>query len=123
MTPFYGSNDPPLGDVVPDWLLGGNRKRRVLAALADPQREHAWTVRELVAQLRCGRSTVYETIRALRALDVLDLADGRLQFDPDSELANAIVALIHALAPFASQGVDRPPRARASRPAQPPPRS
>jgi DNA-binding IclR family transcriptional regulator len=74
MTPFYGANDPPVGDVVPDWLLGGNRKRRVLTALADAEREPGWSVRELIDDLRCGRSTVYEIVRALRTLNVLEVS-------------------------------------------------
>lgn len=113
MAPFYGTNDPPIGDVVPDWLLGGNRKRRVLAALADRDREPAWSVRELVDDLRCGRSTVYEIVRALRKLDVMDeVSDGRLRLDVQTDLGDAIAGLLQALAPFADAPVDRPPRAR-----------
>ncbi len=113
MTPFYGANDPPAGDVVPDWLLGGNRKRRVLAALAEQERERGWSVHELVSDLRCGRSTAYETIRALRALDVVDgVFAGRLRLDVGTDLGEAIARLLQALAPFAEEPVDRPPRAR-----------
>jgi hypothetical protein len=115
MTPFYGANDPPVGDVVPDWLLGGNRKRRVLAALAD-EREAGWRVPDLIDDLRCGRSTVYEILRALRTLNVLEeAADNRLRLDHQTDLGEAIVRLLDALAPFTDQPVDRPPRARSRR--------
>jgi DNA-binding IclR family transcriptional regulator len=113
MTPFYGANDPPPRDVVPDWLVGGNRKRRVLTALADRQRERGWSVREVVDELACGRSTAYEIVRALRALNLLDEdSDGRLRLDIGTDLGKAIAALLDALEPFTDQQVDRPPRSR-----------
>lgn len=116
MTPFYGGNERPVGDVVPDWLMGGNRKRRVIAALADHGREGGWSARELIEELRCGRSTTYEILRALRALDVLDeVDDGRLRLDVETDLGEAIAGLLQALTPFADESVDRPPRARSSR--------
>lgn len=116
MTPFYGENEPPAGDVVPDWLLGGNRKRRVLGALADEQRQHGWRVSELVDDLACGRSTVYEIVRALRALNVLGQdSEGRLQLDVNTELGEALAGLLEALEPFAAEPVDRPPRSRSQR--------
>src|SRR5438067_103030 len=116
MTPFYGANDPPVREVVPDWLLGGNRKRRVIAALAEEAHGPGWKVRELIDELRCGRSTVYEIIRALRTLNVLDEpSGGRLRLDIDTDLGEAIATLLEALAPFADEPVDRPPRGRSHR--------
>lgn len=114
MTPFYGTNEPPSGDVVPDWLMGGNRKRRVLAALANPDR--GWSVRELVEGLGCGRSTAYEIVRALRALSVLnEETDGGLHLDLNTDLGVAIARLVEALEPLAHEPVDRPPRPRGRR--------
>jgi hypothetical protein len=110
MSPNYGSNEKPAAHVVPDWLLGGNRKRRVLAALAERDRD--WTVDELADEVACGITTVYEIVRALRPLGVLDDADGRLRLDLDEQLGQAIATLVKALEPHIEEAVDRPPRAR-----------
>src|SRR4051812_35803130 len=99
MSPNYGSNAKPDEYVVPDWLLGGNRKRRVLAALAAPDCGHGWTVAELVNELTCGRTTVYEIVRALRPLGVVDDVDGRLRLDLEQKLGQAIAAIVEALEP------------------------
>jgi hypothetical protein len=71
MTPNFGDNESPTDDLVPDWLLGGNRKRRVLSALARPKRPIGWKAQELSKELGCGRTTVFEIVRVLRALDAL----------------------------------------------------
>ena len=110
MSPFYGSNEPPHTDALPDWLMGGNRKRRVLASLSDPDREGGWTVAELVEELACGRSTVFEIVRGLRAVGVLSARDGRIRLDLETQLGAAIAQLLAALEPFAAREVDRPPR-------------
>jgi hypothetical protein len=115
LSPFYGSKDPPHADAVPDWLLGGNRKRRVLASLSDPDRERGWTVAELVEELACGRSTVFEIVRGLRAIGVLSARDGRIRLDFETKLGAAIAELLAALEPFAGRPVDRPPRQRRRR--------
>lgn len=113
MSPNYGSNDRP-PDLVPDWLLGGNRKRRILVALAAPQPDGGWTAQELSAELACGPTTVYEVLRSLRPLGVLEAgADGRVRLGREQELARALRALLVALAPLEEQRVDRPPRRRA----------
>lgn len=117
MTPFYGQNDRPLGDVVPDWLLGGNRKRRVLAALAEPDRSEGWRPSDLAAELRCGRTTVFEIVRALRALEViLEDAQGYVRLDPGTDLGDALVKFVQAIEAFADETVDRPPRSRSITP-------
>lgn len=112
MSPFYGSNEPPDADLVPDWLMGGNRKRRVLASLADQARERGWTVAELVEELGCGRTTAFEIVRALRPLGVLLAGEGRLRLDQDTQLGAAIASMVIALEPFGTEPVDRPPRPR-----------
>jgi DNA-binding IclR family transcriptional regulator len=113
MSPNYGSNTRP-PDLVPDWLLGGNRKRRILEALAAPGPAGAWTAKELTAQLGCGSTTVYEVLRSLRPLGVLEAdAEGRVRLAREQELAQALRALLVALAPLAHKPVERPPRRRA----------
>jgi hypothetical protein len=112
LAPFYGSKPPPDNDVVPDWLLGGNRKRRVVAALASAGHQGGWAVSELVDELACGRSTVYEIVRALRPLGVLEEVEGRIRLNLSTDLGDAISALLKALEPFALEQVDRPPRSR-----------
>lgn len=112
MSPFYGSNQPPDADLVPDWLMGGNRKRRVLASLADQGRERGWTVAELVEELDCGRTTAFEIVRGLRPLGVLLTEARRIRLDHDTQLGAAIAGMLIALEPFGTQPVDRPPRSR-----------
>ncbi|HWT95392.1 MAG TPA: hypothetical protein VN238_20515 [Solirubrobacteraceae bacterium] len=113
MSPYYGNNPPPDGDLVPDWLLGGNRKRRVLQALAAPPDARGWLVADLADELECGRTTVFEIVRALRPLGVVQRdAQGRVHLDSDSELGGALIGLLRAVRAVESVGVDRPPRAR-----------
>lgn len=116
MTPFYGHNEPPAGDFIPDWLLGGNRKRRVLAALAAPVQPEGWKPSELARTLGCGRATVFETVRALRSLRVLtEDGAGHVRLDPSTALGHALIELLRVVDAFGSTCVDRPPRARARR--------
>lgn len=111
MSPNYGTRKPP-SDEVPDWLLGGNRKRRLLAALAAVSRR-GWTVEELAEELECGSTTVYEILRVLRPLGVLEQRPGgRVRLARTGALARALRELLAALAPFEGHRVDRPPRQR-----------
>lgn len=106
----YGKNQRP-ADVVPDWLLGGNRKRQLLAALASSRKGHP--IEKLASELGCGRTTAFETIRALRALGVIEQGkDQRVRLADKHELAKAIRTMLKALEPFADELVDRPPRPR-----------
>jgi DNA-binding IclR family transcriptional regulator len=106
----YGKNERP-EDVVPDWLLGGNRKRRILWALT--KEGPGATIRDLVDTLGCGTTTAFETVRALRALGVIDQdSEHRVRLDEGHQLTAAIRAMLSALEPFEDQLVDRPPRAR-----------
>jgi DNA-binding IclR family transcriptional regulator len=110
MSPNYGSNAQP-ADQVPDWLLGGNRKRRVLAALAD--RADGWTPAELSYELGCGVTTVYEILRGLRPLGLVErLPAGRVRLSRTGALARSLRALLVALEPLEGRLVDRPPRRR-----------
>jgi hypothetical protein len=116
MAPFYGENDHPTDDLVPDWLMGGNRKRRVLAALAHPPRG-GWTVPKLIDDIGCGRSTAYEIVRGLRALDVLEAtSSGGIRLASRAPLGKAIRRMVDALEPYDATSVDRPPRPRDNAP-------
>lgn len=116
MTPFYGHNEPPTGDFIPDWLLGGNRKRRVLAALAAPQQPEGWKLSELAEMLGCGRTTVFETVRALRPLHVMtEDGAGHVRLDAATDLGQALIELLRAVDAFGDISVDRPPRGRGRR--------
>jgi DNA-binding IclR family transcriptional regulator len=111
MAPNYGDSTRPT-DVVPDWLLGGNRKRRVLQALAE-ERPDGWTAAELSERLGCGRTTAHEILRSLRPLGVLEARPGGgVRLDNHSQLARALRGLLAALQPLESQVVERPPRRR-----------
>lgn len=109
--PNYGTNRHP-ADVIPDWLLGGNRKRLLLAELVENPK--ALGAQGLAEHLGCGRSTAFETIRALRALDVIEQDEsGGIRLVGSHELTKAIKVMLQALGPFAEEVVDRPPRHRA----------
>jgi biotin operon repressor len=110
--PNYGKNQRP-ADVIPDWLLGGNRKRLLLAELVE--NPNALGAQALAERLGCGRSTAFETIRALRALNVIEQDESRgVRLVPSHELTKAIKVMLNALGPFAEETVDRPPRRRQS---------
>jgi hypothetical protein len=108
--PNYGNNERP-HDVVPDWLLGGNRKRVLLRALAEST--DGQTVTGLAITLQCGRTTAFETVRALRDLGVIYQDEhNRVKLDDSHPLTGAIKNMLAALAPFDDQLVDRPRRSR-----------
>lgn len=112
MSPNFGTNARP-EDAIPDWLLGGNRKRRVLQALADDASPDGWTAAGLSEHLGCGRTTVHEILRVLRPLGVLQQRPGGgVRLADDGELARALRALLSALRPLERQSVERPPRVR-----------
>lgn len=112
MSPNYGENEPGT-DEVPDWLLGGNRKRRVLAALARHNRKEGWTAAQLSDELGCGVTTAYEVLRGLGPLGVLEPhPDGGVRLARGNELGRALRTLIRALGPFEGSAVDRPPRGK-----------
>jgi DNA-binding IclR family transcriptional regulator len=116
MSPYYGKNSAPEPDLVPDWLFGGNRKRRVLEALVRPDPPQGHTADELAGELGIGRSTVFETLRALRRLELLVEDGPRARLDVDgTALGRAIAQLIDAVEPYATKTIERPPRRRAMR--------
>jgi len=110
MSPNYGGNKPGT-DEVPDWLLGGNRKRRVLAALARQNGKEGWTAAQLSDELGCGLTTAHEILRGLRPLGVLEPHPaGGVRLARDNKLGQALRTVITALAPLEGRTVERPPR-------------
>jgi hypothetical protein len=92
---------------VPDWVLGGVRRRQVLQLLRD---DDGWTAKALARRIGCAETWVYEIFRVLKSVDVL--ADGELagyRLASGAPLPDALIALIDALEPFSEVPVDRPP--------------
>jgi hypothetical protein len=93
-----------------DWLLGGDRKRRILEALAeesavaDRAGGAGITAKEFVERLGCGRASVYETLRALRAAGALDQVDHRYRLSERSLLGKALRSLLEVLRPLGEVG-------------------
>lgn len=90
---------------VPDWLLGGKVRRRVLRGL----NEGSWKASELASEINAGRATVFEIYRALKPLEALEeTSPGAFRLG-DSPVAEAIRLLLDASIPFDGSLVDRPP--------------
>lgn len=88
----------------------------MLAALAEPQQPAGWKPSKLAKSLGCGRTTVFEIVRALRSLQVLAEDEaGHVRLDPATALGEALIELVLAVDEFADRSVDRPPRARTGR--------
>jgi len=97
-------------DVVPDWFLGGRRRRRLLELLAS-ERQRGWTVAELKDEAPCGQATAYEVVGALADIGLLGRQNqGSYHFDSDHELAEPLRKMLRALDPFSSRQVRRPAR-------------
>lgn len=99
------------GDVVPNWFLGGERRRLLLEAIvARPKR--GWTIPELKQRTGCGQATAYEVVRVLRDLGLIESPDSshRYRLAPDHRLAAPLRELLKALRVYASRPVDRPAR-------------
>jgi biotin operon repressor len=109
--PNYGSQGR--GDEeVRDWLLGGNRKRRILECLAEA-REDGWSAEVLAHTLECGPATVYETLRVLRGAGLLEsVKPRRYRLASGTDLADALRRLLVVLDREGDLIVERPPRAR-----------
>jgi hypothetical protein len=92
---------------VPDWVLGGVRRRQVLQLLRE---DDGWTAKAMARKIGCAETWVYEIFRILKSVDVL--TDGEVagyRLASGSPLADALADLIDALEPFAEKPVDRPP--------------
>lgn len=116
MSPFHGRGSPP-PDTAANWLFGGDRKRRIVEALADSTSEDGLPASVIENRSGASRVTVFETLRALRAIRAVDQPSrGRYRLDRDDEVGAALAKLVSAARRLGDRAVDRPPRAR-SRPA------
>jgi DNA-binding IclR family transcriptional regulator len=107
MSPNFGRRRPG-NDVVPDWLLGGDRKRRVLCALARQKGTEGWTAAALSEEVGCGLSTAHELLRGLEPLELLEPHPrGGVRLSRGNDLGRALRRLIVALAPLEGQAVER----------------
>lgn len=104
----YGGNRRPK-DAIADFLLGGNRKRLVVARLAE---DDGYSAATLVAELKIGRATAFEVLRALRAAGALEARGDGYRLTRKTPLGRALRALVTALADVGEEKVDRPPRPR-----------
>ncbi len=109
--PNYGTHGRE-AEELRDWLLGGNRKRRILECLVDAPQE-GWSAEALTDHLGIGSATVYETLRALRAAGLLETVNPRRhRLTEATDLADALRALVVVLKTEGAIVLDRPPRAR-----------
>jgi len=110
MSPNYANRQAPDPHRVPDWMLGGHRRRLILQALAT---DGGCNADALASEADIGRSTVFEMLRALRDIGAIARApDGSWRLDTDTALGAAINDLLTAVLPLDGCAVDRPPRAR-----------
>jgi len=109
--PNYGTQGRE-EEEVRDWLLGGNRKRRILECLVDAPDE-GWGAEALARHLEIGPATVYETLRALRGAGLLETVKPRRhRLAAATGLADALRALIVVLKAEGATSLERPPRVR-----------
>jgi hypothetical protein len=91
---------------VPDWLLGGHVRRRVLEALA----EKAWTAIDLAEHIDAAEPTVFEVFRAMKPLGAIERVGTRGTYQLSNEgVGDALRRLIDAAKPFRADPVSRPP--------------
>lgn len=110
MSPNYANRQAPDPHRVPDWMLGGHRRRVILQALAA---EGGCKGDVLASEADIGRATVFEMLRALRDLGAIARAPtGAWRLDTDTALGAALNDLLTAVVPLDGRAVDRPPRAR-----------
>lgn len=92
---------------VPDWLLGGQVRRRVFEGLVRPAGCNA---AELAEEIGAGEATVYEVIRALREIGAVEkVARGRYRLARKPRVGRALRSLVVASQEFADVPVSRPP--------------
>lgn len=106
-----GNAETPHADVVPNWFLGGERRRLLLEAIITrPKR--GWTVAELTERTGCGQATAYEVVRVLLSLGLVEPPDAkrRYRLAPDHRLALPLQVFLKELRAYASSAVDRPSR-------------
>jgi hypothetical protein len=92
---------------VPDWVLGGARRRLVFERLKE---DDGWSAIKLANEIGGGDAWVFEIYRILRSVEALEPVDqGRYRLTRGNPLADALVAMLDALKPYRDTPVDRPP--------------
>jgi hypothetical protein len=91
---------------VPDWLLGGHVRRRVLENLA----ERPWTAIALAEHIDAAEPTVFEVFRAMKPLGAVEPVGTRGTYRLSrGGMGKAIRALIRSAEPYRDRPVSRPP--------------
>jgi DNA-binding HxlR family transcriptional regulator len=111
--PYHGPHGRADAEVIPDWVLGGAARRRILERLAEPG--DGWTGKLLVADLEIGPAWVYEVLRALKAIDAVERVPGSraaYRLSQTEPVGAALRSLLEALQRYADTPVSRPPSRR-----------
>jgi hypothetical protein len=92
---------------LPDWMLGGARRRLVLERL---RAERGWSAKALAAEIECSETWVFEIYRVLRHAGALQTGkESGYCLARGTALADALILLIDALQPLRDLEVSRPP--------------
>lgn len=104
--PVAGGTAEP--ERLPDWIMGGVARRRVLERLAEPGA--GWSCQGLADDLGLGRSWAFEVVRILRSANALEQPSrGHYRLASAAPLARSLRELLAALEPYSDTPVDRPP--------------
>ncbi|WP_445151371.1 hypothetical protein [Baekduia sp. Peel2402] len=106
-----GAGQPEL---LPDWLLGGAGRRRILERLVE---DGGWTGRALEEELDLGHAWVFEVLRVLLQAEAIErVPDTRGRYRlAKTGLGKSLRSTLKALEPFAATPVSRPPSRRRGR--------
>jgi hypothetical protein len=108
--PYHGPSGRAEAEIVPDWVLGGVTRRRILERLAETG--DGWTAQALENELAIGRAWVFEVLRALKAIDAVERVPGSraaYRLSQTEPVGAALRVLLKALQPYADTPVSRPP--------------
>jgi hypothetical protein len=108
--PYHRPDQPPPDEFVPDWVLGGAGRRRILERLAESR---GYTGTELKTE--AGHAWVYEMLRALKAIDAVELVPNTTasyRLSKTQPVGKALIKLVAALRPLSGSQVSRPPSRR-----------
>lgn len=95
---------------LPDWVLGGARRRLVFERLSETR---GWAAIELAEAVGAGEAWTFEIYRLLRSAEALEeVARGTYRLNRNHPLAGALGRLVDALGPYEDLPVDRPPSRR-----------
>lgn len=99
-------------DSVPDWFLGGSRRKRRLLETLLSQRDGVWTVAELKKEAMTAPATAYEVVRALVDIGMLEPVEPkhRYRLAPGHKLIEPLGDFLQALKAYEAQSVNRPHR-------------